>query len=161
MVGLRRERLGAGLALAVLGFGMASGSAAEVVPGPIEALVTRVIDGDTLAVRARVWLGQEVTIRVRLAGVDAPELAGHCRIEREGALRARAFVADRIGGGRVMLRAIRYGKFAGRVVARVTDAEGRDLGLALLDAGLARAYDGGRRSPWCPRETASSGTDRP
>jgi len=161
MVGLRREGLGAGLALAVLGFGMASGGAAEVVPGPIEALVTAVIDGDTLAVRARVWLGQEVTIRVRLAGVDAPELAGRCRTEREQALRARAFVAKRIGGGRVMLRAIRYGKFAGRVVARVTDAEGRDLGRALLDAGLARVYDGGRRLPWCPRESASNGADRP
>jgi len=155
------RKTGVALMLAALALGLVSARGAEVVPGPVEATVTAVIDGDTLAVRARVWLGQEVTIRVRLAGVDAPELAGRCPDERARALAARAFLADRVGDGRVLLQDIRYGKFAGRVVARVVDPQGRDLGRALLEAGLARAYGGGRRRPWCPRETVSSGADRP
>ena len=45
---------------------------------------------------------------------------------------------------------IRYGKYAGRVIARVRSAAGLDLGAALLAKGLARAYDGrGPRPRWC------------
>ena len=36
------------------------------------------------------------------------------------------------------------GKYAGRVVARVV-VDGEDLAEELIAAGLARAYDGGRR----------------
>ena len=32
---------------------------AEIVPGPIPARIVRVIDGDTIVVRARIWLGQD------------------------------------------------------------------------------------------------------
>jgi endonuclease YncB( thermonuclease family) len=49
----------------------------------------------------------------------------------------------------VRLRDVRYGKYARRVVARVETPAGEDLGRALLDAGLARPYDGGRRASWC------------
>ena len=63
------------------GVGVAAGAghalvASEVLPGPIAADVIKVIDGDTLPVRARIWLGQEVEINVRLADVDTPELCG-------------------------------------------------------------------------------------
>jgi hypothetical protein len=45
------------------------------LPGPIPAELVRVIDGDTIEVRARIWLDLDLTTRVRLAGIDAPELA--------------------------------------------------------------------------------------
>ncbi len=48
--------------------------AAELLPGPVTATVQEVIDGDTVAVRARIWLGQAIENRVRLAGIDTPEL---------------------------------------------------------------------------------------
>ncbi len=121
----------------------------EAIPGPIPARVLEVIDGDTILVRARIWLGQEVEIRVRLQGVDTPELGGACERERALARRARDFVRHQIGGGEVVLRDIQYGKYAGRVVARMSTAEGRDITTALLEAGLGRPYDGGRRSSWC------------
>jgi endonuclease YncB( thermonuclease family) len=35
------------------------------------------------------------------------------------------------------------------VLARVMAADGTDLGAALVAAGLAKAYRGGRRVPWC------------
>ncbi len=119
------------------------------VAGPVTARVLAVIDGDTILVRARIWIGQEVETRVRLDGVDAPELRGRCAYERRLASAARAFVATAVGGGTVRLSDIRYDKYGGRVLARVTTAAGDDLGALLVAAGLARAYHGGRRGRWC------------
>jgi endonuclease YncB( thermonuclease family) len=129
--------------------------AGEALAGPVPAVVTAVLDGDTLEVRARIWLGQELTTRVRVAGIDAPEALSDCLRERALATRARAYLSARLrpAGARapaqVRLYEIRNGKYAGRVLARVESAAGLDLGRALLDAGLARSYDGRRRAPWC------------
>jgi endonuclease YncB( thermonuclease family) len=123
--------------------------ARESLPGPVRADVIEVYDGDTLIVRARIWLGQVVSTKVRLAGVDAPELRGRCSREKLMARDARRFVERKLAGGGVTLRDIRFGKYAGRVLARVITAEGEDLGKALLAAGLARPYRGGRRGSWC------------
>jgi endonuclease YncB( thermonuclease family) len=146
----RRSPIGAVLAAALLAAAITEGSPArELLPGPVPARVIQVIDGDTIVVKARIWLGQDVEIRVRLEGVDAPELAGRCERERALAARARAFLEAMLGGGEVVLSQIQYGKFAGRVVARVETPSGEDLSAALLTAGLARPYAGGPRTPWC------------
>ncbi len=126
-----------------------AGPAPETLPGPIPAQVVRVIDGDTLDVRARIWLGHEVSIRVRLAGIDAPELRGRCDGEKRLAERAKAHLRALVGAGSVTLSEVHYGKFAGRVMARVSNAAGEDLSQALVAAGLARDYAGGRRQSWC------------
>lgn len=127
--------------------------AREMLPGPIPAQVLRVLDGDTLEVRARIWLGQDVTTLLRLADVDAPEARGACANERALAAQATAFVRRALGSGDkpaiVTLSEVRQGKYAGRVVARVAVADGRDLGAALVAARLARPYDGSARMPWC------------
>ncbi len=122
--------------------------AEELIPGPVPAEVLRVIDGDTIYVAARIWLGQRVHIRVRLDGVDAPELRGQCDSERELALRARDLVSSHTSGQPVTLYAVHYGKYAGRIVAQV-HVGGGDLAALLLGAGLAREYDGGKRMGWC------------
>lgn len=116
--------------------------------GPVAAEVLRVIDGDTLTVRAKIWIGQELTTNVRLSGVNAPELSGGCDEERALAEAARRFLATRVEGRPVTLRKIALDKFGGRVVAVVEDGAG-DLAAALLAARLAVPYDGGRRGSWC------------
>ena len=114
------------------------------------ATVLRVIDGDSLVVRATIWLGQKVETTVRLLGVDTPELRGACGEERDLATRSRAFTARLAEtGAEVTLSDIQLGKFAGRVLARVVTTDGVDIGQALIDAGLARPYRGGRRGTWC------------
>ena len=119
------------------------------VPGPVPARLVRVIDGDTIEVTARIWLGQNLRTRVRLAGIDAPEMKGACLREIALAHRARQALADRLEGGPVSLRDIRYGKYAGRVVARVFGPAGTDVGAMLLARGLARPYGGRARAGWC------------
>ncbi len=139
-----------GLALALLPAGIPA-DAAEIVDGPVAARVLRVVDGDTIEVAARIWLGQKLTVLVRLAGVDAPEMRGRCTRERDLARAARDLVARRAGEA-VQLTAIRRDKYGGRVVARVAASDGGDLSDALVSAGLAHHYRGRRKLPWC--ETA-------
>lgn len=118
-------------------------------PGPVAAQVVRVIDGDTFEVSANVWLGQQIAVRVRIAGIDAPELRARCDGERVRAEAARDYLIKRIEGGEVRLSAVRYDKYGGRVDASVADGRG-DIGDAMIRARLARVYDGGRRAGWCP-----------
>ena len=129
-------------------------AAEERLAGPVPASVIEVVDGDTLSVRAHIWLGQEVRTRVRLVGIDAPEIAGACPRERRLARQAQRFLVGFLlpVDGRpaeVRLRDVRYGKYARRVLARVETVAGQDLGQALLAAELARPYDGGQRASWC------------
>ncbi len=119
--------------------------AGDVLAGPVRAQVVRVVDGDTIEVRARIWLGQDISTLVRLAGVDAPELRGGYALEKTLAVQAREYLAARIEGAEVRLVAIEYGKYAGRVVARVATPHGEDLAAGLIAAGLGRANDGGSR----------------
>jgi endonuclease YncB( thermonuclease family) len=121
----------------------------DVLAGPVPAEVVAVLDGDTIAVKARIWLGQELATHVRLSGIDAPELHGKCDRERRLAAAARDFLAQRLAERPVQLRDVRFGKYAGRVVARVVTETGEDVAGALVEAGLARPYGGGTRRPWC------------
>lgn len=123
--------------------------AAETLPGPVPADVVAVVDGDTLSVRAHIWLGQEVTTLVRLAGIDTPELKGECESERMRARAARDYLERSVASGPVTLAQIRYEKYAGRVMAKVAASDGGDLSERMIAAGHARAYDGGKHLPWC------------
>ena len=122
---------------------------ASSIPGPVLVEVVRVKDGDTLKVRVHIWLDQYVTVSVRVLGVDTPEMRARCRRERVGAEAAREFVRSIATEG-VTIRNVRYGKYAGRVLA---DVYVNDINLAelLIANGLGRAYDGGKRKGWCPK----------
>lgn len=119
------------------------------IAGPVRAHLVRVVDGDTVEVLARIWPDHYVETRVRLAGIDAPELRGRCAEESALAERAKARLAALLSGNRLLLADVHYGKYAGRVVARVLTEDGRDVAQILRAEKLARSYAGGRRAPWC------------
>ena len=98
-----------------------------------------VIDGDTLDV------GGE---RVRIANIDTPEMPpkSKCAAEADGALRARDGLKDIVAAGPVVLERTGTDRY-GRTLAHVSVA-GADAGRALVAAGLARPWEGRRRS-WC------------
>ncbi|HYG86359.1 MAG TPA: thermonuclease family protein [Azospirillum sp.] len=122
------------------------------LPGPIPADVLDVLDGDTIAVRAIIWLGQAVETHVRLEGIDAPELRAHCAQEKEKAEAARALARRLLADGHARLLDVQADKYGGRVRARVMTSTGADLSQSLLDAGLAHPYRGEKRQPWCALE---------
>ena len=64
---------------------------------------------------------------VRVSGIDAPEIRARCDKERQLALSARHFVKRLVGQRKITLSDIRQGKYAGRVIAKVTDPSGSSL----------------------------------
>jgi micrococcal nuclease len=121
-------------------------AAAEIVPGPLPADLIRVIDGDTIEVRAHLWLGLELTTRVRLSDIDAPELDGGCPGERELAEATRAFLTVTLPPA-VTLREIRQDKYGGRIVARVLNSMSQDVAEVLVAKRLA--VRAGTAPGWC------------
>jgi micrococcal nuclease len=118
-------------------------------PGLYRAHVLRVIDGDTIEARVEVWLGQDIITRVRLRGIDAPEMKAGCASELRQAEAARDRLSALIAGRPVVLAEVGPDKYYGRVVARIRLPEGTEAGAILKAEGLARAYDKGRRASWC------------
>jgi micrococcal nuclease len=142
------------LTACICAFLQPTAASAEPLPGPIPAELVSVIDGDTVAVRARIWPGQFVETRVRLASVDTPERRGaDCARERALAEAATVFTEDWLSReADFALHEVETGSFAGRVIARIVRADGGSLGEALTEAGLAVAY--GAPAPWCSTEMA-------
>lgn len=121
--------------------------AKEQIAGPIPADVERVIDGDTVKVRARIWLEQDLVVSVRIANIDAPELfRPKCPAEKTRARAAKNFVSTFFADGTAWLHDVENGKYAGRVVARLTNSAGDDLGEALVSASYAVNAN---RGNWC------------
>lgn len=139
------------LCAALLLLGAAVSAAAETLSGPVEARVLRVVDGDTFVAEALVWPGQSVRVSVRIRGIDAPEMRSRCVLEKQAAIRARDMLEHLVGGSPVRLTNIGGGKYYGRVLADVTNADGNEIAPALLGRDMVRAYSGGRRSAYCER----------
>jgi micrococcal nuclease len=97
--------------------------AAEKLAGPYSAEVERVVDGDTLAVRVAIWIGQDLHVLVRIRGIDAPEIRGKCESEKEQARQATLALQRLVASGDVALSIIEGDKYFGRVIADVSIAD--------------------------------------
>jgi micrococcal nuclease len=119
--------------------------ASTAAPGqePIFAKVLSCYDGDTCRLEREVLPGRD---RVRLANADTPEIEGKCAAEKQRAIEARDYTRAMVVGREVSLLAVRPDKYRKRLDAYVS-IDGRDLGSALIAAGLARPY--GQRTGWC------------
>jgi endonuclease YncB( thermonuclease family) len=114
---------------------------------PWTARVTWVSDGDSLWVRAEKG-GQRV--RLRLQGIDAPELC-----QMDGA-RARRALLTKVSGQRVRV-SVQARDAYGRAVARVVrDGDGADVAQALAREGWAWADRFRGRASRYAREEASA-----
>ena len=128
-----------------------TGAAADAGAADYEWRIVGVVDGDTIRVDAAPDLPPAlVRLKVRLRDIDTPEKAGRAKCERErrGGAAATAFATDAVRAARrVPVRNPAWGKWGGRVIADVP-IDGRNLATALIGAGLARRYNGGRRAGW-------------
>jgi len=122
---------------------------ADGLPGPIPAEVIKIVDGDTIKVRATIWVDQTVEVSVRLRGMDAPELfRPKCPAEKALARIAKASVAASSPvSSLVTLTNITRDKYGGRVVASVVISDGETLAARLLAQGQAIVM--GAQKPWC------------
>jgi len=111
--------------------------------------VISVYDGDTFRVNIDSLppiVGKN--IRIRVNGVDTPEIRGKCLYEKNLALKARDFVRARLANAKeIKLTNLQRGKYF-RVVANVL-VDGVSLERELLDNNLAYEYSGGKKLSWC------------
>ena len=116
-------------------------SASFALAAPVSSGDIYMIDGDTADIGGQ---------RFRLVGYDTPETyKPKCGYEKalgtEATKRARQLVDQ---AGRVEVVVLPGRDKYGRGLARFYVA-GVDLGEILISEGLARSYNGGRRSSWC------------
>lgn len=123
--------------------------AENYLPGPYPAELIRVIDGDSIVARIRIWLGQDIVTTVRLQGLDTAELKSRCAAEKELALAAKSRLEELIGNQRIEIYDIHRDKYGGRVLAHIRTKDQGDVSQVLISENLARPYAGKKRGSWC------------
>lgn len=110
--------------------------------------VTSIYDGDTFRANLKDYppiVGERMGIRIY--GIDTPEMKDKRPRVKELAQKAKQFAVKRLREGKnIVLKNIRRGKYF-RIVAEVW-IDGISLGDELIKAGLAKPYDGGKKSKW-------------
>ena len=141
------------MSLVVCGFITNAIAQGKQKPGvTYDAVITRVIDGDTVAFQANFLpdpLKKELSVRV--FGVDTPE-KGHralCPSEASRGEAATAFTKAQINAStkrQVIL--MDWDKYGGRVLGDIL-LDGKSLRQMLIQNGYAREYYGEAKQSWC------------
>lgn len=105
--------------------------------------IMRVLDGDTVDLKFRIWVDLVKEARIRLLGIDAPEVRGE---EKPQGLIVAAYLKDRITGRQVYLKTDgkpdKYGRLLGIILVDSDDGKTKiDLNKEMLEKGLVRAYN--------------------
>ena len=117
-----------------------------------DAVITRVVDGDTVAFQAPFLpapLKQELSIRV--FGVDTPEkgFRAKCPSEESRGQAASAFTKAQINAAtKRQIILMDWDKYGGRVLGDVL-LDGKSLRMMLIQNGYAREYYGEAKTSWC------------
>ena len=117
-----------------------------------DAVLTRVVDGDTVAFKAE-WLPDPLKkeLSLRVFGVDTPE-KGHraqCPSEDQRGQAASAFTKDAIKAStKRQIYLIGWDKYGGRVLGDII-LDGKSLRAMLIQNGFAREYYGEAKTSWC------------
>jgi len=109
-----------------------------------KALITRVIDGDT--VKAAVDLGFGMTFQptsFRLAGIDSPEL----RKGNEKALAAKKYVEEQCLHKEVEIKSLKTGKYGRFLIFIYIDGNKKSLNDEMVEKGFAISYDKRKKTP--------------
>jgi micrococcal nuclease len=103
-----------------------------------KARIESVVDGDTVDAIIDLGFKTNMRQRLRLARIDTPERG------QDGYAQARDFVMWAVLDKPVNVRTEKTSKW-GYYLAEITLLDGRNLSDALLEAGLAKPYDGGKK----------------
>lgn len=110
--------------------------------------VNRVYDGDTINVDIKDWppiIGKSMPVRINK--IDTPEMVTKNKELKVLAVKARDYVKQKINDGKIIeLRNIKRDKYF-RLDADLY-VDDVDIAQELLLQGLAKPYDGGKKSPW-------------
>ena len=109
------------------------------------AKVISVYDGDTCTCVFDTYGLGLYKHRIRLSGIDTPEIRGKSLEEKKTAITVRDFVREKILGKIVNLECKGSDKY-GRVLGVITCPSGEILNELLISNGMALKYDGGKKT---------------
>ena len=117
-----------------------------------DVVLTRVIDGDTVAFQAN-WLPEPLKkeLSIRVFGVDTPEKSFRAKCPSEAARgeAATAFTKQMINAStKRQIIMMDWDKYGGRVLGDVL-LDGKSLRQQLIANGFAREYYGEAKTSWC------------
>ena len=117
-----------------------------------DVILTRVIDGDTVAFQAN-WLPEPLKkeLSIRVFGVDTPEKSFRAKCPSEAARgeAATAFTKQTINAStKRQIVMMDWDKYGGRVLGDVL-LDGKSLRQQLIANGFAREYYGEAKTSWC------------
>lgn len=117
-----------------------------------DVILTRVIDGDTVAFQAN-WLPEPLKkeLSIRVFGVDTPEKSFRAKCPSEAARgeAATAFTKQTINAStKRQIVMMDWDKYGGRVLGDVL-LDGKSLRQQLIAQGFAREYYGEAKTSWC------------
>ena len=117
-----------------------------------DVVLTRVIDGDTVAFQAN-WLPEPLKkeLSIRVFGVDTPEKSFRAKCPSEAARgeAATAFTKQTINAStKRQIIMMDWDKYGGRVLGDVL-LDGKSLRQQLIANGFAREYYGEAKTSWC------------
>jgi endonuclease YncB( thermonuclease family) len=117
-----------------------------------DVILTRVIDGDTVAFQAN-WLPEPLKkeLSIRVFGVDTPEKSFRAKCPSEAARgeAATAFTKQMINAStKRQIVMMDWDKYGGRVLGDVL-LDGKSLRQQLIAQGFAREYYGEAKTSWC------------
>jgi len=117
-----------------------------------DVILTRVIDGDTVAFQAN-WLPDPLKkeLSIRVFGVDTPEKSfrAKCPAEEARGQAATDFTKKLINGAtKRQIVMMDWDKYGGRVLGDVI-LDGKSLRTLLIQNGYAREYYGEAKTSWC------------
>ena len=106
-------------------------------------------DGDTCYVIAPTLPEPLQKMSVRILGIDTPEMRAECEEEKKLALKGREF-ANRMfrAAEKIEFANLKWDKYGGRILADVY-LDGKLYKDEIINAGLAKPYDGGTKESWC------------
>ena len=131
---------------------LASGAPKEKAGVTYDVILTRVIDGDTVAFQAN-WLPEPLKkeLSIRVFGVDTPEKSFRAKCPSEAARgeAATAFTKQLINAStKRQIIMMDWDKYGGRVLGDVL-LDGKSLRQQLIAQGFAREYYGEAKTSWC------------
>lgn len=145
-------RFVAGIALCLATHSAVAQSTKEVRAVVYDAVILRVVDGDTIVFRAD-WLPDPLKkeLALRVYGVDTPEKGSRakCASETQRSELATAYTKQRVAiAKKRQIALIGWDKYGGRVLGSVI-LDGVDLRTELIRNGHAREYYGDAKTSWC------------
>jgi len=110
------------------------------------ARVISIYDADTMTLEIDLGFHIKITEKVRLMGIDTPELRTKNKKEKKLGYEARDYLRELILNKEVIINTEKKGKF-GRYLVDVY-YDDININNELIRKGYAKSYDGGKKKKW-------------